>query len=277
MLKRLFTGFYHQLKVIKAMTTLQLGIVLAFRIETLMWGVIDIIPFFALFFVLQSIYTNAPTIHSATLASTLQYYVIIVVIQTLTSTHFDEWLGGQVRDGKIDLMLVKPCSPNMFYGYTGVVRKYAATVIKLPVLIFLGYFVWQHFGVGFPLPSAQSALPLAGLLITILCVQVVWSLMIGWFAFWFENGASLVHFKWMLLAVFSGAMFPPELSPSWLNQLIDALPFKYFGVIPTQVWLGTYVLTPQDWLNLLLLAVVSTGLLRLTWQRGNRFYASAGG
>lgn len=273
----LLTTIHHQGQLIVAMTKLQLGLTLAFRAETLMWGLFDVIPFFALFFVLQSIYADTAGINGATLASTLQFYLVVVMVQALTGTHFEEWLGEQVRNGKIDLMLVKPLSPNFLYGYTGVVRKYVSTIIKLPLLMGLGVFVWRQFGVPFPLPSPEQAISLVMIILFGLFVQVMWSLTLAWFAFWFENGASLVHFKWMILALFSGSMFPPQLAPAQLNHIIAALPFKYFGVVPTELWMGNYALTAGDWVNMGVCAVVSLALLTFTWKVGNRHYASAGG
>jgi ABC-2 type transport system permease protein len=248
-----------------------------FRTEALLWSAIDLVQFLVLFFVIQAIYGGDSTVNGVSLAYSLQYYLILIVIGALTTTHFEEWLGGLVRYGKIDMQLIKPVSANILYGWTGIIRKLTTFIIKLPLMIGFFVFVSYFFGVGFPRPETSQIFQLSLLLVGCLVVMTAISLIIGWLTFWFENASSLSHLKGVLLGLFSGTMLPPQLFPDWLEQLTFAMPFKYFGVIPAQVWLGTYTLGAYDALYFGLFALVTFVLLRLTYQRGIRRYVSAGG
>ena len=262
---------------LSALTRVQVTYNFYFRTEALLWAVLDLIQFVVILFVIQAIYSTDHTINGVTLAYSLQYFLIILVIGVFTATHFEEWLGNLVKDGKIDMQLAKPMSPNMLYGWTGIIRKLATAIIKLPLLIGFFVFIAYFFNVGFPKAETTQMVGLVVLLAGCLLVQTALSLILGWLTFWFENASSLVHLKEILLALFSGTMLPPQLFPEWLQKVTYALPFKYFATVPAQVWLGTYTLTLYDALYFGMFALVTFALLNLTYHRGIRRYASAGG
>ncbi len=264
----------HQLA---ALTKIQVAYNLHFRTEAMLWAAVDLVQFVVLFFVVQAIYGSNSTVNGISLAYSLHYFLIIIVINTLTATHFEEWLGGLVKEGKMDMQLIKPLSPNTLYGWTGIIRKNITTMIKLPLLLSFFIFVSLSFGVDFPRPETGQLFQLALLLIGCLFVQTAISLIIGWLTFWFENASSLIHFKGVLFALFSGSMLPSQLLPPWLRTVTNALPLKYFGTVPAQVWLGTYSLELFDALYFSVFAIVIFAVLKMTFNNGIRHYVSAGG
>lgn len=243
----------------------------------MLWSVIDALRFVVLFFVIQAIFRTNSSIGENTLQTTLQYFLIIVIIETVTSTHFEEMLGEWVRNGKIDLQLAKPLSLNVLWGWTGIMRKLLVTIFKLPILILLFLFVAVQFQTRVPVPPTSQIAPLVAIFTMILLFQTCWSLILGWMTFWFDNGSSLMHLRWAMVAIFSGAMLPPTLMPTGLQQIITILPFKYLAMIPTQMWLNQYVMQAADWIYFGGFILASILLVSLSWNRGILRYTSAGG
>lgn len=267
----------HFWRQMMALGRVQLAYNLHFRAEAMLWVTIDLVQFAVLLFVIQAIYGNDVTINGITLGYSIQYFLIVIIVNTLTHTHFEEWLGGLIIKGKIEMQLIRPVTANFYYGWTAIVRKMVTAIIKLPILAVFFILTTRHFDVPFPQLQTNQTVALVALLLGSLLVQTAISLIIGWLTFWFENASSLIHFKGILLGLFSGTMLPPQLFPEWLQHVTYALPLKYFGTIPVQVWLGSYVLTASDAVQFGTFALGVFLILQLTYHYGIRRYVSAGG
>ena len=83
---------------------------LQFRAEIVVYSFLEVIPFFALFFLWGAVYSNQEIINSYSFANIVQYYILVIFIQRFTATHFEGWRSQEIRMGKIDYFLTRPFS-----------------------------------------------------------------------------------------------------------------------------------------------------------------------
>jgi ABC-2 type transport system permease protein len=95
-------------------------------------------------------------------------------------------------------------------------------------------------------------------------------------AFWLEDVSGIDRFRWLLSRVFSGAIVPLALFPSWLADPLSVQPFRFMLSFPLEVLLGTAegparagFAWQAGWLAFFAGAAV------LVWRRGLRGYQGA--
>lgn len=253
-------------------------VALQFRAETLLWIVLDFIPFIALAFVWQAIFAQDSTIRGYTLAMVLQHYLLVTIIQRATECHFEQWRAQEIRDGKIDFFLIRPYAYVQQILTAELSSKLLSLLWFLPALAAFSWFLTTL--VANPNTLAFTSSQLVPFLLVVLgawALQFCLSLIIVFLTFWFEGSSGLEHFKWASVAVLGGGIMPYDLMPTWLQDIIMHLPFQYLYAVPIRVMQGTYQMQPIDWANLGIAIAALAGITNMLWLMGRKKYASAGG
>lgn len=250
---------------------------LQFRWEILLWIFLDLIPFGVMFLVLRSMYQNNSIIHTYTSGQMIFYYFLVVLINGISSTHFEGWRIEEIKRGQIDVYLLRPFS----YLKEVILNDIASKVLYLVLFtpIYVGFYFLAQAILPFALPSfSLSTLGMFILLIGFAySIELCLGLLIVLLGFWIEGSQGLEHFKWISITLLSGSMIPLEFLPPWLKNIADWLPFKYMYAIPINLIQGRAVLNTQD----MLIIVTSLLLLFLTvtlaWKKALYTYTSSGG
>lgn len=250
---------------------------LQFRAETVLWLLMDLIPYVTMIFIWQAIYRGAATIQDYSLVQVMQYYVMVAMIDRLTAVHFESWRAEQIRDGKIDFHLIRPFSYLLEIYISNLASKFFAFCLFLPVLGML-VFIINFFIPGFSLPDFFANAPqFLVVLFAAHLIQFIFGLWIVLLTFWLEGSNGLEHFKWVTVALFSGSIMPVIFLPELMRQVVELLPFKYLFVVPIMLLQGQYRLVPFDYLYM---TGVILGMLALTafiWKKARLQYSSVGG
>jgi len=238
---------------------------LAYRGEHFVWFLLDLIP--AL--VISNLWVF---VH---LQSIVYYYLVNILIERLTATHFEDWMVDEIKDGKISTYLLKPFSYHTFLAANELTWRISGLIFVIPSL-FLFYPLLKSA----PVPQIS----IYHLLLTITLLPVIFisrfciSYLIGSTAFWLDNSKALSHFKWMCEGIFGGSWLPLFMFPIVLQNFAKTTPFYYFFYFPNQLILGNFnnseiligLITCITWLFLLIL--VSSWV----WRRGVRSYSAVG-
>ncbi len=251
---------------------------LQFRSELLLWVVLDFLPFFILFFIFASMYTSQSEVRGLALHQVVEYYFLASIIQGLTGVHFEERRSEEIRMGKIDFFLIRPFSYLQEIIISDLAGKLFYSVLLLPLNIFF-FLVIQHlFNIRLFTSIELITLPaFFVLLLAAYCIQLFIGSMITLLTFWFEGAQGLQHFKWVTITIFSGAMFPLEFMPSWLQAAVNALPFKYLYSVPISIMQGRTMLHMQDIVIIAVSILVLLLSTKLLLQLGIKKYSSVGG
>lgn len=250
---------------------------LAFRSEILIWFILDTIPILILLVVWQTMFVNQTTIQNVTFTDVLGFYLLTFLIGFVTNCHFEYWRIDEVRQGKIDYLLVKPLGYIRDIALRHIGDKLTSSALKAPLLVLLATF----------LLITTDSLPMhidlttAGIFTVFLVwsfvVQMLFGMLIVFTGFWLESAQGIDHFKWMTISLLSGVLMPIALMPSWLQSLTMALPFKYLYAVPIGVLQGHLTVSYVDVVYAGSFLLALTLVVRLVWHKAKHRYSSVGG
>jgi ABC-2 type transport system permease protein len=203
------------------------------------------------------------------------YYLILLIVDTLTSDITIHIFEYKIQDGTLSGELLKPAHPILTNTLVSNLSFKALTLIALiPVWLVLVLLFQPDFS-GVTLQSLLLAVPavILGFGISFLLGATVTCL-----AFWTTRIYALAEFYFALVVLFSGQFVPLELMPPFIQQLAQFLPFQLLKYFPTQLILGR--LSPEMIVRDFALGVAWFGLalalFHLVWRAGIKRFSAVG-
>ncbi|HET9364899.1 MAG TPA: ABC-2 family transporter protein, partial [Candidatus Angelobacter sp.] len=189
----------------------------------------------------------------------------------------DEWqIAVDIRDGAIGQFLIRPIRYFRYRLCLFAANRVVYTGIALlPIAVIVGL---NSKYVLLPI-NAVSVLVFGCSLVLAALLQFVLAYLTALLAFWVLE---ISTFSFMLLAaqrLASGEMFPLDLLPSGLMNLLMLTPFPYCTFFPVSVYMGRLPMAAlaQGLAMQTLWILALFALSRLAWHRGLRTYTVVGG
>lgn len=239
----------------------------------MIWLLLDLLPFVVILFVWQSLFQGASTLKGYTLGQIVGYYLFVILIEALTEVHFEEWRCREIRDGKIDHYLLKPQSYLSQLFWREVSGKLFYLTMFVPWFVGLLWGGSQFYQLDFNIDPTRMLL-VATLLLAAFILNYSISSWVVLGTFWLEGSQGLEHFKWLIIAIFSGTMLPVTFMPPLLQQVISFLPFKYLYAVPIGLLQGTYQLKSWDIWYVSWCLIVCLTITQLLWRSAQHRYSS---
>jgi ABC-2 type transport system permease protein len=211
-----------------------------------------------------------------TFSALIMYFATVVFVENLITPTEDEWqIAGDIRDGRLSALLLKPLN-YLFYRFTLYVSyRLLYTTIILPGVLLIFIFLRQYID----LPNDPStwlafaaSTAMAGL------IQFLIAYTLAMLAFWLLEISTVVFIVMSFEYFLSGQIFPLDMLPAWLAAAIRWTPFPYELYFPVQIFMGR-VSGAALWQGLAIQAgwVIIMYLLAITlWRRGLRKYQAVG-
>ena len=251
---------------------------LVYRANFLFRSAFGLIPLMATIYLWRAVFAGKETGHDDvagyTLAGMTSYYLLVTIVDMLTAVTDDDWqIAGDIREGNINQFLLKPID---FLTYRlclfGANRLIYTVVALVPVSLFI-LAQWQFFVA--PANGTAFACFIVATILTGL-LQFLMSYTMALLAFWVLEVSTFIFILFAFEYIAGGHMFPLDILPPWLAQLLNFTPFPYQLFFPVSVYLGR--ITGVDvWRGLL----IQTGwvaifyfLARWMWARGIRKYTA---
>lgn len=250
---------------------------LQFRAEVVIYSLLDVLPYFVLFFVWKAIYSQVDVVNNFTLAQIINYYLLVIVVERLSSTHFEGWRSQQIIMGKIDYFLTRPFSYISEIYSKEIGSKMISVIFSFPIIAIFFAANIVIYNIDQSYITMSNLLIFLALMVVAHTIQFFIALWIVLLTFWIEGSSGLEHFKWIVLTLFSGAMIPLEFMPQWLQNISNILPFKYVFSVPISVLQNKYTLTTKDFVYLLTLLIFMAIFTNKLWDKAKLKYCSAGG
>lgn len=249
----------------------------AFRAELILWLLLDTVPVLIVLLVWTSIYQNHTEISGYSVTNILNYYTLVLLIDSTTSSHFEQYRVEQIRLGKIDHFFTRPLSyiQEIFLGHVS--GKLFYFTISLPFFALVLSLLSQFLPLALPELTIVNVTQFLGLMLYTFSVEFLIGLIIVMLGFWFEGSQGLEHFKWMIVTLLSGWMIPIEMMPLWLRSITEALPFKYMYTVPIQVIQSQQSLILIDVMIMLGFLGLLIFCSKVIWYKARLKYTSAGG
>jgi ABC-2 type transport system permease protein len=252
---------------------------LVYRVNFLFRATFGLIPLFAVISVWRAIYEGKPggRIASYELTQMISYYLVITIVDALTSVTEDDWqIAADIKDGNISQFLLKPMD---YLTYRlclfGAGRIVFAAVALGPTAAFI-WLLRDNFVLP---PDAASAGGFVVSLALSALMQFLLSFTLALLAFWVLEVATFIFIAFAFEHLAGGHLFPLDLLPPAVAGALDYTPFPYLLFFPVSIWLGR-VSGDALWLGLLVQALwcgAAYALARLVWSRGIRKYSAVGG
>ncbi len=250
---------------------------LQFRAEMITHIVLDAVPFVVVLFIWLALFQNTATIQNFTFPQIVEYYLLALIIERCTASHFESWRSQEIREGKIDYYLTKPFSYLHSIVAKDIGGKIVSILLSIPIFMLLILLLQQIFSFQLPSFSLGILIPFVLFLLFAYAMQTLIALWIVLLTFWFEGSDGLEHFKWITISLFSGAMLPYTFMPEWLQTAFDYLPFKYLYAVPIGIAQQQLTISASLLLGMSVTLVTMVLCTKLLWIKAVRVYCSAGG
>ncbi|MBU1966724.1 ABC-2 family transporter protein [Patescibacteria group bacterium] len=250
---------------------------LAFRSEIVLWLFLHVIPLVTIFAIWNSIYSNQNEIRGYSLTMILQYYFMTSLIDSFTSTHFESWRVKEIREGKIDFLLIRPLQYIQELFLRDIGGKALYLTLALPFFLVLFVIISTQSGLTFPNASIFQWSIFFGLLTVGYIVQFLAATIVVLSGFWLEYAEGGEHFKFVLLSLFGGWMIPIPMMPAWLQQIVNFLPLKYAFAKPIGIIQNTDKLAISDIVYIAAFLLFLWAIVQILWRKARYQYSSHGG
>ncbi len=253
---------------------------LVYRVNFFFRAAFGLIPLAGTLFVWRAIYADKPAganIGAYTLSGMVSYYLLVNFVDALTAVAEDDWqIAADIKDGNISQFLLKPLDYLAYRMCLYVSGRAIYTVFAIvPVALFTFWLRADFTLPSDPMTAGIFALSvvLAGLL------QFFLAYVMALLAFWVLDVSTFIFIQFAFEYLASGHLFPLDILPGWLAQLLKLTPYPYLCYFPISVYLGRAT-GPELWQGLamqILWVVLGYGLARLVWSRGIKKYSAVGG
>jgi len=253
---------------------------LQYRVNYLTRTLFSFIPLFAMLSLWRTIYGNnsaAGEHNGYSQAQMIFYYMLVAVVDVFTAVNEDDWqIAADIREGNISQFLLKPVD---YLGYrlclffSGRIAFISMALVPLAAFIFCfrSYFVT-------PVNEAAFLVFPVSLLLTAL-LQFFISYAMAMLAFWFLEISTLIFILFAFEYLASGHLFPLDLLPPVLRQILFLTPFPYQLYFPISIYMGK-VAGADLWRGLLtqfFWVLLAYFFARFMWSRGIKKYSAFGG
>lgn len=205
------------------------------------------------------------------------YFMVVLLFDNLVTPTDDEWaIATDIREGMINNFLARPVDYLSYRFSIFLSARLLYTVVTIVPII--GVFAWYRQFITLPTdlwtwPLTLLSLIMAGAL------QFLIAYSLAMLAFWILEISTIVFILYSFEYYLSGRLFPLDVMPDWMQEVLKWLPFTYELYFPVAV-LMEKVKGRELWSGLLIQAgwvVLAYLAARYMWKRGIRRYESVGG
>jgi ABC-2 type transport system permease protein len=253
---------------------------LQYRFNYLTRTLFSFIPLFAMLSLWRTIYAGSDSAgaHSGfTQAQMIFYYLLVAVVDVFTAVNEDDWqIAADIREGNISQFLLKPVD-YLWYRLSLFCSGRLAfiSMAALPLAVFI-FCYRQYF---LPPPGGLAfGLFLFSLVLTAL-LQFFISYAMAMLAFWLLEISTLIFILFAFEYLASGHLFPLDVLPPALKQILFLTPFPYQLYFPIQIYMGKVAGGElcRGLVMQFLWVLAAYGFARFMWRRGIKKYAAFGG
>lgn len=210
-----------------------------------------------------------------TLPQLCSYFIIGYIIRALVFTTRTADIGGDIQQGNLSSLLLKPIGTIKYYFSRDVIDK----IFNLSFMFFEFFLILVIFKPQLTFPSLYNFVFFILFLLLSVVLFFFYSLVVSLITFWADNAwSSRFLFGVVFVTLFSGQLIPLDLLPAWLSKFLDYTPYPYMFFYPVKIWLGQ--IDSEIILWRLLHAVATTLftylLAEFMWLKGKQKYQSYG-
>ena len=205
----------------------------------------------------------------------ITYYMILLIVDQLTSNIVIYLFAYKVQDGTLSGELIKPIHPVLTNTLMNdLASKTLNLLVLIPVWIVLALLFKPQFD-SISINGILLSVPIImmGYMINFLISSAITSL-----SFWTTRVYSVHEFYYALILLFAGQFVPLQLMPETIQNIGKFLPFQLLMYLPIQIIQGKMTANDitQGYISGVIWLTVSFMLFRLVWREGVKRYSAVG-
>jgi ABC-2 type transport system permease protein len=207
----------------------------------------------------------------------LSYYLVVTLVEMTTAVTEEEWqIAADIKDGGISQFLLRPID---YFRYRLCLFSANRLIYSVVAFLPMAAIVSLNYRYFLLPPAVVSLIAFACSLALSALLQFLLAYLTALLAFWVLE---ISTFSFMLLAtqrLASGEMFPLDLLPRWLSNLLLLTPFPYCMFFPASIYMGRVsgAALGQGIGMQMIWIVILFGVVRIVWARGLHSYTAVGG
>jgi ABC-2 type transport system permease protein len=222
----------------------------------------------------QVIFSQQEVVFNYTGSQMITYIFLAAFLQSLILATALNGLASRIYSGQISFDLIKPVNIFAILSTEDIADK----LRNVGFLILETILLWQIFKPEIIIPSISILLVFALWVIGGIVLNFLLCLLFGALGFWSPDiwGPRFLFF--VLVDLAAGKLFPLDIMPEIIQNIVLFTPFPYFAFLQSQLFLER--LNPTEIVQYSLLLVFWIFLFSIivhkAWKKGTKDYAAAG-
>lgn len=248
---------------------------LSYRLNFVMWRFRTVLQLLTMYFLWSTLIPTNGSLFGYSQSQMLTYILGTSLISSIVTATRTAELGEQINNGDLSNFLLKPINYMKYWfardlGDKAMNLTFCMVEISLLIVIFRPPLFFQT-------DPTFLFLTLISCLISMM-MYFFFNYLLGLFGFWSNEIWGPRFIFWILIGFFGGSLFPLDILPGPVFEVLKLLPFTYLLYFPLKIYLGQLGISTI--IEGLLISSVWTILLYFTvqfvWKKGLKLYGAEG-
>ena len=262
------------LRIIRRLVIIDFSMALIYRAEFAMYMVSIVLwPAISLLIWRAALESGASLPLDAAYLTT--YFVLMGVVEMLTSSWTSGFLAEEIRLGRISKWLVRPGSTHFNGIANNLSEKLIKSIALAPMIAILWWFFRDHVVV--PADPLRWILFLISV-IAAAVMKYALDVLVASLAFWMDDIGGIDYARGVTAMVLRGQLVPLALFPAWSQGFMEVQPFRFTLSFPLEILIADLPTRELAIGMALQLAYPLLSVLgaRWLWRKGLRAYSAVG-
>ncbi len=248
---------------------------LIFKLDFILMASAGLIQLLVQYYILTNIFKMETRVGLFSFKTALTYLVLNCSINSILAYNVDVYLKYDIQYGKIINLLTKPINIPRYYLFKGL-GIVASKFLTESFLLFCIGIIFFH-PIVIPSPVNFVLFFLSFIFGVFIFMQIV--LALGFLCFFIHDNSGLITAIFFIRMLFSGALFPLDFFPLWLQKTAGYLPFHLMINKPFKIFLGFESISDilKVFLFQLLWIIALHVIMKIIYALGIKKYHSVGG
>lgn len=248
-----------------------------YRLNFILWRLRMVIRLLMTYFLWSGVFLVNREVFGYTSSEMLTYiFLLLIVASIVMSSPSAENIGGEIANGDISNYLLKPVSYLKYWFTRDLSSKSLNLIFAFAEITFLWFILRPQ------IMLSNSVLTIIIFMISCFFAVLLFFLVncsMRFIAFWTpENTWPIAFLAIVIIDLLSGAIFPLDILPGWLYNLLQFTPFPYFLYFPVAIFIGKISGTAamKVLIQSFIWIIIMRWVTNLIWKKGLQVYSSEG-
>ncbi len=248
---------------------------LVYKLDFILMASGALIQLLVQYYILKYIFNTAETVGCFTFKTTLTYLILNCSVNSILAYNVDVYLKYDIKYGSIINLLSKPLNIPRYYLFKGLGIVLSKFLTESFLLFFIGFIFFRPIQI----PTILNFIFFIFTFVLGIFIFMQIILSVGFLTFFIDDNSAIITIIFFIRTIFSGALFPLDFFPLWLQKTAEYLPFHFMINKPFRIFLGFE--DPKQIINIIIFQIIWIiflhAIMKIIYKLGIRHYHSVGG